>query len=364
MPDHARGADVRLVRGDGLVARRGDEIVFSPSGDARIVEAFLAAPAGEAIDAVTARVEADPDAVDGFVAVQWAGRMRVAVYGDVEIASDHRSLPRLSGTGAGTWVERSLSIDAPVLLRCGTGPAVASTSLVEGVVTAGGFEVTAAPLSAPSGHGDPRPEAGRDFAPAHAGTARVRAHVAAFEALSETEGAPEGAHEPPVTRASAPRPAAPVASDGSARLIACAACLSPMPVDASDCPACGQPVRQEGVVRWRIVFDDGRVEAVDRTLVLGRHPTADDATSRPVVLDCELVSASHLEVRETGAGLHLTDLGSHNSTFVLTTGDAQFVPIEAGRAHRVDDGTVVQLGRQRFTVVRVEDGSGKAAAAQ
>ena len=158
MPDHIAVAVVRLVAGQGLVARRVDEIVFSPSGDARVVDAFLDAPPGGAIDAVTAIVEEDPDAVDGFVAVQWAERVRVAVYGEVEVTSDHRSLPRLSGTGAGTWVERSLAIDAPVLLRCGEGAAVASTSLVEGVVTAGGFELTVdRPLATPSRHEQSRP---------------------------------------------------------------------------------------------------------------------------------------------------------------------------------------------------------------
>jgi hypothetical protein len=346
MPDHAGGAVVRLVAGQGLVARRVDEIVFSPSGDARVVEAFLAAPPGDAVDAVTAIVEEDPDAVDGFVAVHWADRVRVAVYGEVEVTSDHRSLPRLSGTGAGTWVERSLAIDAPLMLRCGTSAAVASTSLVEGVVTAGGFELTVErALAAPSRHQQAGPVgAPQEDLRDHGSPIPDRPHAAAFEALAETEEYPQ-----------------PNAHEAHARLTACASCLSPMPVDAGKCPTCGHPTRPEPPVRWQIVFDDGRIEAVDRALVLGRHPTVDDATSRPVVLDCELVSASHLEVREIGRGLHLTDLGSRNSTFVLTTGDAQFVPIESGLAHRVDDGTVVQVGRQRFTVRRVEDGSGEAA---
>jgi pSer/pThr/pTyr-binding forkhead associated (FHA) protein len=108
---------------------------------------------------------------------------------------------------------------------------------------------------------------------------------------------------------------------------------------------------------WQIVFADGRVERVDRTLVLGRDPHPDDDAARPVTLDCELVSATHLEVRAVGAELHLVDLGSRNNTFVLTTGDAQFVPIEPGRPHRVGDGAVVQLGSRRFTVVRIEGGA-------
>jgi hypothetical protein len=289
------GISLRVAPGSGLVGRRGHEVVFSPTANGAIADAFTSALSGSVIDAVTALVDADPGAVDDFVVIQIGpARIRIAVFGAVEVTSDHRSLPRLSAAGAGTWVERSLSAGGAIVVRCGAGEVLDATSLVDGVVIAGGLALSVAPTPIAVDAGASTPK---------------RQHRGAFEALIEPDD---------------------------------------MPVDM---PA-DQQARAEtaGPPAWQIVFEDGRVEPVDAVLVLGRDPDVSGPGTRAVAVDCELVSANHLQLREQDGTLLLTDLGSRNRTFVLTTGDAQFVPIEAHRAHRVDDASVVQLGRQRFTV--------------
>ena len=306
------GISLRVAAGSGLVGRRGHEVVFSPTANAAIANAFTTAPSGAAIDTVTALVDADPGAVDDFVVIEiGAARIRIAVFGAVEVTSDHRSLQRLSAAGAGTWVERSLSTDDSIVVRCGAGEVLAATSLVDGVVIGGGLELAVARPAMMVG----------DVVP----PTLERSHRGAFEALTEPDDVPVD-----------------------------------VPVDVpDDVPvSAATNVPTPGSVpppAWTIVFEDGRHESVDAVLVLGRNPNVSGPGSRAVALDCDLVSANHLELREQDGNLLLTDLGSRNRTFVLTTGDAQFVPIEAHRAHRIDDASVVQLGRQRFTVERPHD---------
>lgn len=101
---------------------------------------------------------------------------------------------------------------------------------------------------------------------------------------------------------------------------------------------------------WQLIFEDGQTELVDATLVLGRKPTWVDSSEdvRLVSLDCSQTSGTHLEVRPIGSEIQLTDLGSSNGSFMLTTGDGQLVQLDAHTPYRVVPGTLVQIGTKRF----------------
>ena len=116
-------ADVWALRlgaaGVGFVVRRHLDLLFIHpiSGDHAATERLLAAfhhskEAGAA-DAVTLVAEQLGTGVDDFLVADWTNRPRLTVFGDIVVASDLRSMPRLSTAATGTWVERTLQIDGP-----------------------------------------------------------------------------------------------------------------------------------------------------------------------------------------------------------------------------------------------------------
>ena len=355
---------VRVATGDGYLARRATELVFSPT-DSDVVRVFDSAPDGQAIDAVTAHAEEHDFEVGDFVIVEWSSEMRVAVFGEIEVTSDHRSLPRLSAAGAGTWVERSIRrADGEITIGVAVGEVDDATDLHAGIVQAGGFALTCNPGSTPT---------------------RLPELIAEREVESDTptpQPEPVGESVPSVDSAS-PEPAVsdpeptvtptsvvsdPPASSSATAAEALAASVldgpphSPAfaaaPDDETIVPddamrneisaLVGETPRPPTPTEWSIVFADGAREDIDRRLVLGRKPTLHDgetdATTRLLTLDCTQVSSRHLAVEAVGGAITVTDLGSSNGSFVLTTGDGQLVQLEPGAPHQIDVGMIVQTG--------------------
>lgn len=368
---------VRLAGGSGLVARRATELLFIPAGAPDLVEAFEAAPHGAGIDAITRLAEERSFEIDDFVAIDWADGVRVAVFGDVEVVSDHRSLPRLSASGAGTWVERSIrQTDEPVTIGVGIDHAQPVTDLRDGVVQAGGFSLRCVP-----GVGD----AGPAPAPAPVRETSPSRPQVEFESRDEGESPAVEFGERAQAQTSNPSvPPEPVLSSSVAALadevltgtptrgehdfLAAPDDVTIVPDSAmrseidqliddagareSELPPLPPLPDSETASSWQLVFADGPTERVDRVLVLGRKPSLaagqTGADTRLVQLDCTQVSGRHLEVRTEGDGLSVTDLGSSNGSFVLTTGDGQLVRLEPGVPHRIDAGMIVQIGTKRF----------------
>lgn len=107
----------RLAAGEQQVVHRGDAALYLAAAAPELDAAFVAG----GVDAVTEAAEEARFAVPAFVAVDWGdGRLRLAVFGAVEVTSDHRSLPSLSAAGSGTWVERTVRTDAIELVVAGT----------------------------------------------------------------------------------------------------------------------------------------------------------------------------------------------------------------------------------------------------
>ncbi|MAT04025.1 MAG: hypothetical protein CL424_03155 [Acidimicrobiaceae bacterium] len=386
---------VRLSPGSGFVARRGSALLFVPDADDELVAAFSAALAGSELDAVTAHadtvranahdatVDAGTDGPVRFVAIGWSDRLRLVVSGDVEVTTDHPSLPRLSARGAGTWVERTLDASAYAASSHDGEPGVtvaagdeidAVTDLVEGVVRSGGFQVRIVtadqgarpePATLPTPVTDASPVEPSVAGPAEPDEQDEQDEPSVDSAGSTSTAPPERSDDPSTV---AERVASEVLGSFSGPGDRFAAGpddvtivpdLPPSPPPVSpESSGTPEPVpSQPSTTRWRLEFADGAVEAIDRTLVLGRSPTRRDGETeqgtRLVRLDCPQVSSRHLAATADGDGVTLVDLGSSNGSFVLTTGDGRLVQLEPGVPHRVGAGTIVQIGTRRFTVTDV-----------
>jgi len=331
---------------------------------ADLVAVFLAAPDGLAVEAVTEFAEAREFDVAAFVVVGWSDGVRVALFGDVELTSDHRSLPRLSAAGSGTWIERPVRAER-VVLGVGVEHVDAITDLVAGVVTAGGFaiELTSDPSSP-----IPRPPVGSAPVRAVEPPDRFSRHV--------VEPDPDPHPEPPDDASDALRtPPRSELADRLARsmidedreaasladLVGRTGDASDITVDVPDDLLAGLDLdgglSASAGKAWRIRFADGAAEPVDANLLLGRKPTIEgiEPPARAVVVDCPQVSARHLTLRVDGRGqLIATDLRSHNHSWIVTTGDHRLVQLEPEVPTPLDDGTHVQIGSRVFVVERVD----------
>ncbi len=404
---------LRVTPGTGLLARRSTELLFVPSGVSELATVFDSALPGEALEQVTLVAEERGFEIGEFVVVDWTDGVRIAVFGAIDVVSDHRSLPRLSGGGSGTWVERSMrSADGPVTIAVEGDEANQATDLRSGLVQAGGFQLTVTPGQPAEHDRPPRRErtvavaADRDIdtvgAPRAALVDPVRvdqpaANVvdaepsrdavmdAAAAALADVVlghavmpstavdafvAAPDDPTivPDPVMRAAIadlvgtaePEVASPTGGR-TVKARRCTTCRASNPLLAVECRACGAPlmpgddnVEDVSAPSWRLVFMDGGEEPIDATLILGRKPSLRDGdaadTTRLVRLECSQVSSRHLEVRPVDWDVVITDLGSSNGTFLLTTGDGQLVRLEPGQPHRVDLGMLMQVGTKRFRI--------------
>lgn len=382
---------LRLTAGTGVVARKSDELVFVPDGSPVLIEAFEAAPPNEGLDAVTRGAEeVGFDEVADFVAIDWSRGVRLAVFGSVEVVSDHRSLPRLSASGAGTWVERSIrQVDGELTIGVAVDDAVGPTDLRDGVAQAGGFALTCLPGSqrvelpaqerVAMGPGEPAPlsASSAERQPSELVAApRESANAPAVEPVVQTaspsEEAPAVEPTPSPTAVDALAEEVLAGASGSSDVTAYRAAPDDVTIipdsemrseiddlvgrrgEGTDGGLPPLPPIPGSVVSRQLVFSDGAVEAIDRTLVLGRKPSfgvgQSEIDARLVQLDCSQVSSRHLEVRSDGSGVSVVDLGSSNGSFVLTTGDGQLVRLEANTPHRVDSGMIIQIGTKRFRV--------------
>lgn len=397
---------VRIATGSGLVARRPTALLFFKGDSAEFVNEFMSAPSGSELDIVTQLAEQAGSDVVGFAVIDWSQDIRVAVYGDVEITSNQAALPRMSARDAGTWIERSVRrVEGAVIIGCDAGDVHEATDLRDGVVQADGFELQCQPAALTTSvpiddipSVPPQPELISEqpspLAAIIAPDPGIRGEASfdqddSFPAMQTQELAglvfggdqqvdpnppediaalPDGAmdqqlahlaDQPGAVTASS---SAPVDKQVQARL--CGACSAPNPEDEFACRSCGAPLipDEKGLSlvdapQWRLIFEDGQVELVDKVLVLGRKPVWEDSSEdvRLVSIDCNQTSSTHLEVRPSGWELQLMDLGSSNGSFMLTTGDGQLVQLDANTPYRVAPGSLVQIGTKRFRLEEITD---------
>jgi hypothetical protein len=375
--------DVRLhvAPGNGVLVRRSTELLFVPVDDAALVDVFAAAPPARGLEAVTAHAEEHGFAVGHFCVVDWTDRIRLALFGDIEVTSDHRSMPRLSASASGTWIERTLRAEV-VRVEVAADHVDPVTDLRLGTITAGGFSLTAVAGADPDDLEPPRSIAPRT-------PTTIRSTPAAHELVERIdESRPAGASgrpDPGDARVGpdgegldgGARDSGPPAPPGRRRAETVAESLlgtgpdfdavagrddptidvPPLdPVDPAD-PVDAAPA---GTVPWRLRFDDGDVIEVDRALVIGRRAELapdDPRPARAVRFDCQQMSGRHLLVTPGDDEIRFTDLGSRNRSWVVTSGDQQLVALEPLVPTALGPGTHVQIGSKLFVVERNEDAS-------
>ena len=349
---------LQVARGDGLLVRLARAALFLPTHDAaddaahELVAAFGASADGAAIDAVTTLADERELDVPSFVVAEWADVLRLAVFGPVEVTSDHRSLARLSGAGSATWVERTVRA-GHVRIEVTADDLHSASDLRLGTVAAGGFALTLA-LGGAAGSAAPVRERTTEPAsdppavlqPDRATPAPAAAPTSAPSFDVGMLDAPGGRDDPTIDVPSGLtdgyQPDVEPDAEADAEQI-----TELIPIPMSD--------QQTVPGRWTLRFADGPVEPVDQTLVVGRRPTAGDAGPKPVRLvqiDCPQMSARHLTVWADAVGLWVTDLNSRNRSWVVTSGDHRLVALEPNVATRLEHGTHVQIGTKVFVVER------------
>ena len=384
-----RGWTLAVAPGDGLLCVRGSELVFTPTGDEDVAAAFRAGQ-GPVLTTLTALAEERGAEMAAFVAIDWTAGLRIVVFGDVEVTSDHRSMPRLSAAEAGTWVERSVDADGPVTLGVAQAATDGLTALEAGVVRAGGFALTRH-LSAPGGAPlpalpptEPMPQIDPNLAatPAAPIPTEVSPDSVVDDLLAAAEERVEAGQPPlPSMPGRSPAPAQPPAPPPVSPVLEGPPPDDPPPdsgpfhasPDDETMPRTPAMVDamaallppEEPVLppepHLQLIFQSGQVEVVDSRLILGRSPKVGDhdpPDSRPVRLDDPRVSGTHLRVDPGPGGVVVTDLGSTNGSFMLATGDGEPFQLRPDVGQTAAIGAVVQIGTQRFWVRAADQPAG------
>lgn len=311
------------MAGDGLLARRASDLLFLPMPASDVLAAYWESTPDRVVEAVASGVEHGVDAP--FVVVTWHSSLRLALFGDVEVTSDHESLPRLNAASTGTWIERTVRTDglAETTIRLGVRSAEADplTRVDAGVVPAGGFVLglTLGPFERSTPVADRTEFASRGFPPPS-----VELSVDASDELTDLVDLIDRVSEPGAATIDVPPD-----------LIATVQSIAPV---------------------WQLRFDDGRTEPVDANLLLGRNPVGHRMLDgdRPVAVDCPKVSTVHLRITtDRDQNLFASDLQSRNHSWLVSTDDQRLVQLPPEEPTQLSDGAHLQIGSQVFVVERL-----------
>lgn len=324
---------VAVGRGDGLVARSGDVVMYIADETAGATSLLAALDStadvespGRALAKALAAIALGPDSAQippfGLVAPTDDGLLLI-LRGPVtaEIESDGRPR-RLSGARALTWVDETLAEPIDKITIGGQDGMVAAmgphTGLRAGVVPAGGFAVqkSDAPVAASA------PPAVMRQAPPP-----PTEHRPAPAAVDEN-GRPTDKHRPAPTP---PRQLPPV---------------RPSPPPAAE-------TANPSPVVGALVSDDDAVYPLDRPYVIGRNPLADrmvrDAVASPIVLsDDPQISRVHAYVTVSAEAVLVRDAGTPGGTFIAAPGASTWTKV-GGQPMVLQPGWCLRIGEKTLT---------------
>jgi hypothetical protein len=303
---------VAIGRGDGLVARTGDAVMYiadETAGAASLLAALDATAGvespGRALAKALAAIALGPDSalippfglvaptVDGLLLI-----LRGPVTADVESDGQGR---RLTGERALTWVDETLPQDIDRVTIGGPGGLAVGmghhTGLRAGVVPAGGFAVLKSGASKPVAPQPHPPE--RRGPPASAGRPPA-------EAQRQTPVGPVGTQTPPSPRQ------APLARPPT---------RAPAVETANPRPVAGA-----------LTTGDDAAYPLDRPYVIGRYPLADpmvrDSAASPIVLaDDPQISRVHAYVTVSAESVFVRDAGTPAGTYVAAPGASEWTRV-------------------------------------
>lgn len=375
-PDADRSAmEVRVRRGDGLVARNGallavlgehtdtDDMIARIKGfdarslDGRDLLTFVRSlPSGTAV---------------GFVVL--GADIDLILLGDVRCEITGPGGPAtFLGSSAAQLVGLPDAIeDLTLALATATTQANSHTSLLGGVTPGGGIEFTLSNVGAgnespveasilppppPAVLAPPTPGAPPPATP----PMPLAASAAVINVLLQPpDDEPESTLEP-LPDTPEEMPAELVAEKPVVQGLACGIGHVNR-IDARYCSACGR--RLQGTVNLVIgprptlgtlIFDDGSTFGLEHGYVIGREPANDSAvvsgTARPLPLtDPERgISRIHAEVRLEGWDTLIVDRGSSNGTHVAVPGGDSWQRLETDVPVVLSNGWSVAIGRRTF----------------
>lgn len=336
---------VRVSPGEGCLCRRDDAVLFIASQDAgALVTAFTASE--DLFDSVTTHLVAVDFSEAPFALIEWHDRIRVTVFGDLEVRTDHPALPMLSGASSSTWVEHTLPSGVTELtLTIGAQPVIAWSDLGLGIVTAGGLELTlgetserlmattpSTPAAAPepvkpteakSAIAAPQPEEPDVALPAGQGS-RPDLFV------EPSPFTPESAEPLPSRSQSA---AAPETEDDSPQL----------EQETGEAIASASSHRTAPLLR----FDDGDVLELTERMVVGRNPASDVAN---MLVSGDRISREHLALHCEDDKVFVTDLASTNGTYIVLPDETEPIRLPEDIPFLLDAGATVRFGSRSMTL--------------
>ncbi len=374
MSEHHFAFAVALAPGSGLIARREQTLLFVPEPDDRAKPLLDAFTHGH-IDGIWERLaEAVIDQgfdVCAFACVIANTQIEIRVFGDIELKTDLRSVPMLSGAASGTWVEHRVPGQPRSASITTVGNGIDDrTTLVDGIVHAGGFTAAiveqrlmpSETIAIPSADASITIPPSDDVATTDdldAEEIGEESHLVSYvNKLADEHEADEGV--------AAPTPPEPTIDDITARppmdsirptLAArvCKAGHANAPSRAA-CEVCDVflPAGPDGVSvvprpsLGTLVFDDGRRVDLDTDVMIGRNPSRSGDHWIPVVVEGERISRTHLTVRCSSWDVLVEDAGSHNGSVVIPADGSQPVALVAGTAHLIEPGATVYFGASSF----------------
>ncbi|MEZ5375241.1 MAG: FHA domain-containing protein [Acidimicrobiales bacterium] len=414
MSDARFSLAVALASGSGLIGRRDHTLLFVPEPDDRVkvlLDAFTQGPVDETWDRLAEAVIDQGFDVCAFACLSAAERIEIRVFGDLELTTDLRSAPMLSGAGSGTWVEHR----APGNPRSASITTAAEgvderTSLLDGVVHAGGFTAalveqrgaistslartappaTTTPISIPTARSaiaEPATTAdpvGDDSAlmsyvdqledavsasnlgdgnndddraldtldPAEAAELIESVAIETIQVSDDIQEPSAAVDDAPVptTNPSTGVPTVP------ARVCKTGHANQP---SRTTCEVCDVflPAGPDGVTLvdrpslGTLVFDGGRRVALTGDVMIGRNPTRSGDQWIPAVVEGERISRTHLTVRCSAWEVFVEDVGSHNGTVVVPADGSQPIALVSGTPYLIEPGATAYFGSSSFRFV-------------
>jgi hypothetical protein len=337
--ERRRGVDLKpysvaIGRGDGLIARTGDVVMYiaDATGAAPLLgalESAAEAPSpGRALAKALGAIALGPDSrlIPPFGVLAPAGdglllMLRGHVAADILAGGVSRTLV---GDRALTWVDETVRepVDRIVIGDVSGLTAVAHTNLVAGVVPGGGFVVSTGAAARPA---MPAPAVAEAVAPAVA-----------------EESQPETRAAKPVERQRFAAPAAPAAPTQR----------RPPPGQPDDAQTrkAAPPTAMARPVIGALAADDEAVYPLDRPYVIGRNPLIDrsvrDAQASPIFLpDDPQISRVHAYVTVDAGVVLVRDAGTPGGTYVAAPGDESWIRV-GDRPTELKPGWCMRIGQQ------------------
>ncbi len=355
---------VALAPGDGLIGRRDQTLLYIPEPDERakvLIDAFSHGPIEETWVRLAETVVDREFDVCAFCCLTAGDQIEIRVFGSLELNTDLRSVPMLSGAASGTWVEHRVhGHPHSAAITTGNEAVDERTGLGDGIVHAGGFTAVFADQQPTI---DDTAVIPLDEPAISISTEVPAADLPESDLLSYVRGLTEEASteveevESPADRTLDPAAAEQELSSGTP-MLAARVCKSGH-VNApsrANCEVCEifLPAGPEGVSfvprpsLGTLAFDDGRTVELTSDVMIGRNPTRNGDHWIPVIIDGDRLSRTHLTVRCNAWEVMLEDAGSHNGTVVISSEGSQPVALVAGTPHLIEPGATAYFGSSSF----------------